>query len=255
MTVLDQWGGAVWDNRLSLAGWSAGQWWIGIRIDKILTIPIPYRFLLIDSIPYRFSYRFLFWLLRKSEAAVSCAGLELLPIKWLNKYWDVLSVSEQVGVGHVTVLDQWGGAVWDNRLSLAGWSAGQWWIGIRIDKILTIPIPYRFLLIDSIPYRFSYRFLFWLLRKSEAAVSCAGLELLPIKWLNKYWDVLRVIEQVGVGHVTVLDQWGGAVWDNRLSSAGLLVGQWWRRKESEEDRVLVGVSEWGTRSVTCSYWL
>ena len=31
-----------------------------MRIDKILTIPIPYRFLLIDSIPYRFSYRFLF---------------------------------------------------------------------------------------------------------------------------------------------------------------------------------------------------
>ena len=25
-----------------------------MRIDKILTIPIPYRFLLIDSIPYRF---------------------------------------------------------------------------------------------------------------------------------------------------------------------------------------------------------
>ena len=41
---------------------------LGMRIDKILTIPIPYRFLLIDSIPYRFSYRFLFWLLRKSEA-------------------------------------------------------------------------------------------------------------------------------------------------------------------------------------------
>ena len=33
---------------------------VGMRIDKILTIPIPYRFLLIDSIPYRFSYRFLF---------------------------------------------------------------------------------------------------------------------------------------------------------------------------------------------------
>ena len=48
-------------------------------------------------------------------------------------------------------------------------------VGMRIDKILTIPIPYRFLLVDSIPYRFSYRFLFWLLRKSEAAVSCAGL--------------------------------------------------------------------------------
>ena len=46
----------------------------------------------------------------------------ITPIKWLNKYWDVLSVSEQVGVGHVTVLDQWGGAVWDNRLSLAGLS-------------------------------------------------------------------------------------------------------------------------------------
>ena len=37
-----------------------------------------------------------------------------------------LRVSEQVGVGHVTVLDQWGGVVWDNRLSLAGLSAGQW---------------------------------------------------------------------------------------------------------------------------------
>ena len=30
-----------------------------MRIDKILTIPIPYRFLLIDLIPYRFSYQFL----------------------------------------------------------------------------------------------------------------------------------------------------------------------------------------------------
>ena len=43
--------------------------------------------------------------------------------------------------------------------------------------------------------------------------------------------------------MTVLDQWGGAVWDNRLSLAGLLVGQWWRRKGSEEDGVVVGVSE------------
>jgi len=32
---------------------------LGMRIDKILTIPMPYRFLLIDSIPYRFFYRFL----------------------------------------------------------------------------------------------------------------------------------------------------------------------------------------------------
>ena len=31
---------------------------VGMSIDKILTIPIPYQFLLIDSIPYRFSYRF-----------------------------------------------------------------------------------------------------------------------------------------------------------------------------------------------------
>ena len=32
---------------------------IGMGIDRILTIPVPYQFLLIDSIPYRFSYRFL----------------------------------------------------------------------------------------------------------------------------------------------------------------------------------------------------
>ena len=59
--------------------------------------------------------------------------------------------------------------------------------------------------------------------------------------LNKYWDVLRVCEQVGVGHVTVLDQWGGAVWDNRLSLAGWAAGQWWRRKGTEEDEVVVSV--------------
>ena len=41
-----------------------------------------------------------------------------------------------------------------------------------------------------------------------------------------------------MGHLTVLDQWGGVVcdnsisMDNRLSSAGLLTGQWWRRKGS-----------------------
>ena len=66
-------------------------------------------------------------------------------------------------------------------------------------------------------------------------------ELVVEFMLNKYWDVLRVIEQVGVGHVTVLDQWGGIVWDNRLSLAGLLAGQWWRRKGSEEDEVVVGI--------------
>ena len=38
-----------------------------------------------------------------------------------------------------------------------------------------------------------------------------------------------------MGHVTVLDQWGGAVWDNRLSLAGWSARQWWRRKGSEED--------------------
>ena len=50
-------------------------------------------------------------------------------------------------------------------------------------------------------------------------------------------DTLRTLHSSGmcqiksphlaqVGHVTVLDQWGGVVWDNRLSSAGLLAGQW-----------------------------
>ena len=57
-------------------------------------------------------------------------------------------------------------------------------------------------------------------------------------------EVLRCPEGLWtgrVGHVTVLDQWGGAVWDNRLSLAGWSARQWWRRKWSEEDGVLVGV--------------
>ena len=40
----------------SSVNWSLKPPGLGIRIDKILTIPIPYWFLLIDLIPYRFSY-------------------------------------------------------------------------------------------------------------------------------------------------------------------------------------------------------
>ena len=39
----------------------------------------------------------------------------------LNKYWNVLSVSEQVGVGHVIVLVQWGCVGWQ---AVIGWLVG-----------------------------------------------------------------------------------------------------------------------------------
>ena len=65
---------------------SPGPSWLGMRIDKILTIPIPYRFLLIDSIPYQFSYRFLFWLLRFPSL--------LMMHKRTHMVWDVPLLTE-----------------------------------------------------------------------------------------------------------------------------------------------------------------